>query len=494
MEEKVDGQNMDKKRELWEEFRNRGYLNFASFGSIGGTTSVHDREALTGGHTKEDIKEWFLNPDEFIEDVNDQSRLYYISESIYYRTINYYTNLLLLDYVLVPTFFQFEDADLEKIMKSKEKVVEYCDAIINKPTLRKIIKAVLKDSCYYGYERKEGKQYYLQRLPNKYCREGAIVNGFPSIEFDFSYFDTNSERLELYDSEFQTKYNSYTNGTEDKWQMLEPDKSICIPMESEDYNFPALTSLFIDLADLESYYNYMKQATETDISKILIQKAPMNKETGEMLVDPSDILFFHNAIAEILEERYKVVSTPFEVESIKFTEGKSSDAGFTGLSDMKRKVLDGAGLSKAVLGDTDSATGLKYNHDVAVSFVFSIIEKIEAWVNYRLKSISTRKLGFKVKFLRTTGNTQEGIFKTMNTLLSIGGSLFATISAAGMNPDDYMALLQLENLMGVKDMLTLPQSIHTQSGSGEEKEAGRPEQDDIGDAGEITRDTDGNDR
>lgn len=477
-------------RESWEKMRKSGYGNFASKGASGGLFR-EEREAIDINSDKADILEWLTNPDDSSTEIRNQSRLYYINESMYYRVINYYTNLLLLDYVYIPAFLDFESLDKEKVLKSKEKVVEYCDSVLSKPALRNIIKAVLKDSCYFGYERKEGKQFYMQRLLNEFCREGAIVNGFPTIEFDFSYFEADEDKLELYDSEFTAKYNAYTNGTEDKWQMLDEKKTMCIPMESEDYNFPALTSLFADIIDLNDYYAYMKASTESDVSKVLIQKAPMNENTGEMLVEPEDILFFQKAIADILEDKYKVVSTPFEVDSINFTRGKSGDAGYSGLTDMKRKILDGAGLSKAVLGDTDSATGLKYNHDVAVSFVFSIVEKIEAWANYRLKSIGTRKIGFKVKFLRTSGNTQENTFDLMNSLLAVGGSLYATISSAGVNPDDYMALVQYENMMGVKDMLTLPQSIHTQSG---DKEAGRPEQREVEETGEQARDGDTNDR
>lgn len=479
-------------RDKWSEIRSKGYLNFASVGLGGSLSGAEERESLVGDYTKEDVVGWFLNPDDYVDEIRNFSRLYYISSSIYYRTINYYTNLLLLDYVLIPTFFFMEEGDLEAIAKSKEKVAMYCNDIVNKPAMRNIIKAVLKDSYYFGYERKDGGKYYMQRLLNEFCREGGLVNGFPTVEFDFSYFDINPARLDMYDSEFTSKYNAYTNGTEDKWQPLDPKKTMCIPMESEDFNFPALTSMFTDLIDLDVYYNYMKQATETDISKILIQKAPMNEETGEMLVEPEDILFFQNAIAEILEDRYKVVSTPFQVDDISFARGKAGDAGFTGLDDMKRKVLDGAGLSKAVLGDTDGATGLKYNHEVAVGFVFAIVEKIEAWVNHRIGSIGTRKFGFKVKFLRTTGNSQETVFEVMNKLLSIGGSLYTTISAAGVNPDDYMALVQLENLMGVKDMLSLPQSIHTQSNKDEEGEPGRPKQDEVEDTGEQQIDDDTN--
>ena len=224
-------------------------------------------------------------------------------------------------------------------------------------------------------------------------------------------------------------------------------------MESEDFNFPALTGIFDDLIDLDDYFAYMKEATELDTARILLQTPPMNDKTGEMLVDPDIVEFFQKAIAGVLDDKFKVVSTPFDVDSINFTQSKAGDVGFDGVEKMKDAVWNGVGVAKPIFGETDSASGVRLNHSTKTAFVFSIVEKIEVWVNQRLKYIATKKYPFKVKFLPTTNLYRKETFDMFNTLLSIGGSLYMAISSAGINPDDYIRLLQLENLEGAKDHL-----------------------------------------
>ena len=85
----------------------------------------------------------------------------------------------------------------------------------------------------------------------------------------------------------------------------------------------------------------------------------------------------------------------------------------------------------------------------------------------------------------------EKILDMYYKLLSIG-TISPVISSMGMNPESYIKILQLENMEGIKDYLQVPSSMHTQpSGDGE---GGAPSKgdDEIGDAGEQTRDDDGN--
>lgn len=484
----MDREKMTKEeKDIFDKYKEIGHRAFSAIGI--GSTSSSSAASLSDNVSKEDVEDWFLNPDTFSKEIRDFSRLLYIKKGVYYTAINFYTNLLTLDYVLIPRFVHAEDIDKDAVIDSKMKAVEYCDDILQKPVVRNIIKATLKDGCYFGYERSDKGVFYLQRLPNDFCREDALIGGLPSISFDFDYFTNREEKLEMYDSEFTTKFNAYQNGTEDRWQRLDHLKTICIPMESEDFNFPALSGVMSDLIDLDDYHKYMKQSIELDVARILIQTPPMNKETGEMLVDPEEVRFFQSAIAEVLDERFKVVSTPFEVDSIKFTQSQSGDSGLSSVDKMRESIWNGVGIPKSIFGEPEGATGQKISLDANISYVMAIVEKIEMWINRKLRGVGTKQHSFKVKYMSTTRSEES--FGTFNDLLSIGGSLEAAIANAGINPDDYMGLLQLENIVGIKDDLTLPQSIHTQGGDGER---GAPKKEEVTDGGDATRDGDGNDR
>lgn len=498
-QENLTAENLPTNRQelIREAYKKTKYKNFAKVGNFGGNSSRHKRKTLSDAFTKEDIQKWFTDPDTYIKELRDLSRYLYVSKGIYYTAINFYTNLPTLDYNIIPNFYDFDESSKDKILKSKQAVFSYCDDILDKSSVRSIIKAVLKDGAYYGYERSANKSYYMQRLLNDYCREGKLINGLPSIEFDFSFFDRQEELLDGYDTEFKTKYNSYKNGKGNdlKWQVLDYTKTICIPLESDDFNFPALTGIFDDLMDLDDYYKYMKDTIEMETEKVIVQKPTMNEENGEMLVDPSDIEFFQNALASVFDERYKVVSTPFPIDTIDFTKNKMSNSGFDGVDKMKNATWNGTGIAKPVFGETDSASGLKVNYEINASYVFSIIEKLEKWLKQRLKTIGTKKYGFKVEYLRTTNVYKKDTFDMHFKMFSTGGALEPLISSMGMNPQSYIQMLQMENLEGVKDHLKIPESIYTQSGKSK-GEAGAPSSsdDDISDGGEATRDNDGNDR
>jgi hypothetical protein len=488
--------NDERKQQIRDAYRNVKSSKFASVGGLS-RSSGSGRNVLSDNFTKEDIQKWFTDPDTYSKELRDLSRYLYVSKGIYYTAINFYTNLPTLDYNIIPNFYDFSEGNKDGIMKSKQTVSDYCNDILDKSSVRSIIKAVLKDSTYYGYERKSGKSYYMQRLLNDYCKEGSLINGLPSIKFDFKFFDGQEDKLDGYDNEFRTKYNAFKNSKKDdlRWQTLEHTKTICIPLESDDFNFPALTGIFDDLMDLDDYYKYMKDTIEMETEKVVVQKPPMNEETGEMLVEPEDVYFFQDALANVFDERYKVVSTPFDIDTIDFTKNKMSNSGFDGVDKMKNAAWNGTGIAKPVFGETDSASGLKVNYEINASYIFSIIEKIEKWLKQRLKTIGTKKYSFKVEFLRTTNVYRKDTFDMHFKMFSVGGALEPLISSMGMNPDSYIKLLQMENLEGVKDHLRIPESIYTQSGDSTD-EGGAPSSgdDEISDTGERTRDTDGNDR
>lgn len=469
---------------------------FARVGGLGGSSSSVGRAALSDDYTKADIKDWFTDPDSYAEELRNLSRFLYVSKGIFYTAINFYTNLPTLDYNIIPIFYDFDTKNIDAILRSKQAVADYADEILDKSAVRNIIKAVLKDGAYFGYERKAGKSYYMQRLQNDFCREGQLVNGIPSIEFDFSFFDDDEDGslLEGYDAEFTTKFRAYQNDEDLQWQQLEPKKSLCIPMESEDFNFPALTGIFDDLIDLDDYYKYMKDTVDMETEKVIVQNPPMNEETGEMIVEVDDILFFQSALESVFDSRYKVVSTPFKINTIDFTKNKMSNSGFDGVDKMKDATWNGTGIAKPVFGETDSSSGLKVNYEINASFVFAIIEKLERWLKQRLPDIGTKRFGFKIEYLRTTNVYRKETFEMHYKLLSIGGALSPLISSVGMNPESYIKLLQMENLEGIKDHLRIPESMHTQSGDDGEGEKGAPEKGDeeLGDSGEQTRDRDTN--
>lgn len=450
-----------------------------------------DRTALSSKYKKEDIIKWFTNPDQFEKELRELSSYLYIAKGDYYQRINFLVNLMTLDYVVIPDFIPLMN-DKEKIYKEKTKADKYCSDILNKPNIRKTLKAIFKDNAFYGYERKSEGSYYMQKLNPNYCRQGVIRDGMPSIEFDFSYFkDTNEEKLDLYDKEFKRRYNSYKNGGK-QWQELNYMKSMCIPLESEDYNFPAFTGVFDDYINIDDFYQFLKDTTELDTTKLLFLKVPTSDEDAEILVDPDTVSTFVNNTAEVVSDKIKIVGMPFEVHSENLAQSKNQQNN--GIKEMENLIGRNSGISQDILSSANSSSGLKINLEVNATYVFAVLEKIQLWVTKRLKHLTQKKYKFKIEFLKTTNINRKEEFEMAYKMLTIGGSLSDVISARGMNPTNYYNLLRMESIDGVKDLLQIPESIYTSSGKS--NDGGAPSKDgtDLTDSGEKTKDTDGNDR
>lgn len=488
-------ENKDKKKAAIQKLMELGTARFGFLGSSDDSASA-DLVKLSDEFTKSDIKSWFIDPEANKEDLINVSRYFYISQGYYYRIVNYYVDLLRLDYVMTPKFMTLEMSDKETVFQQELEVRNYLEKIIDKTTVRKLLKAVLKEGVFYGYEREKGDEYYLQRLPSQFCRMGSeVVNGLLTIEFNFSFFDNKEDTIfDLYDPEFKSLYNKYVSDGDLKWQQLNPDRTVLIMLEEDDYTFPMLTGTFFDSIDLDDFYMYLKKGIQKDITKLLIQKGDINPETGDPVTDPEILAFYQEAISEVLGEDTNVISTLFDVDTIDFTSSKSGDAGYTSVDTMRDKVMSGASMSDAILGNGDSATALRMNHNSNVSYMMTLLEKIEKWINTRLRENFASDIIYSIRYMPTTTVNRDEIFKLHKQMLDVGGSLFSTISSMGMNPYEYIDLIKYENLMGYKDELELTGNINTQTT--DTTEGGRPEVEDgkISDSGEQTKDTDGNDR
>lgn len=506
---KNEDKKINKQEEYLEILKREGITpqTFSMFGGGGENINPFGFDRLSDQFSVQDISSWILDPEGNSEELINVARLFYFSKAYVNRVINHYVDIMRLDYNILPEFKTLELPDKDELYESIQEVRNYLDYVIGKTTVRNMLKTVLNKGIYFGYERNDGDMYHIQTLPNEFCRRGVVVNGLHTIEFNFDeFFDGEDDpKFESFDPEFKTLYRkSLTEEDANGWYQLNPEFSVIILSEEEDFSLPFITGLMLDLLDLDDFYGYMKKGIERDVSQILIHKGEIDQETGEPLTNPEILQFFHMALEQGLRDMNHdatVVSTVFDVDSIDFTKSKSSDAGYTSVDTVEDKVSAGSGVSDSLLGKGDSATSLKLNNANVIAYVMHLLEKIEKWVNTRLRERASGDYYFKVRYLPTTYNEDynDNIYKKSKGLLDIGGSLLYAISSAGINPYEYINMVMLESIMEFKDILELPLNINTTSGEdikdSEDSEPGRPKSDDgdLSDGGEQTRDDDAND-
>jgi hypothetical protein len=228
--------------------------------------------------------------------------------------------------------------------------------------------------------------------------------------------------------------------------------------------------MYLALLNNEEYQEIIKLGQQIDITKLIVQKIPTDKD-GNITMPKELVEILHQSLKEILPEFANGLTTPLEIHDVPFSNQIQTKEEL--LSKAERGAFVSSGWSSALFADNGGVSSVNLNIELVTSQIYTILEKIESMFGRKFRNVvNSKNYDFKLHFFRTVNlNVQEN-FDRLYKLLEIGGALNPVLSLTGIDPDVYATLLQIENNLGVKDLLVLPQSIHTQSGSSDG--AGRP--------------------
>lgn len=484
---------------------NKKTLDFASLGEMAST--VNSSSGNASAYTKDDINTYLSNVSKYASNLRQASDYFYISSGIYKNVVNAFSNLATLDNVILPSSKTLTRSGDKSYQGYYDKVNSYADSINIKLTTRNILKSVAKYGVYVAYERSDGSDFYFQTLPIDYCRIKYKVGNDFQLEFNFKYFDKffNKEDLDfawtVYPKEFKSLYNRYKSdrkSSKPEWQMLDIKKTICITADDDDVYFvPMFTGTFEAILNNEEYKDLIKLGQTLDISKLIVQKVPTDKD-GNILMPKELVQFFHNELKRILPEGASGVTTPMEIADVSFANTNQSKEEL--LAKAERGAFVSSGFSSSIFSENGGNTGLQMNIEYVTSNIFAILEKIEDMFNRKFRGVAnTKTYEFRLKFHRTTNINIGENFDRAFKLLSVGGAIQPIFSLLGFDVETYTTMLQVENDLGIKDLLTIPQSMHTQNGSDSQqsdptndKKVGNPKKSekDLTDAGVKSRNAD----
>lgn len=472
--------------------------DFASVGEMIATTAPKNSTK----YTKDDISTYLSNTGKYGENLRSVSDFFYDSNGIYKNIINSFTNLATLDNIILPSALTIQKKADKSYGVYLDKVRSYADSVNVRLTTRNILKSIAKYGGYVAYQRNEGSEYYFQDLPLNYVRIKYRVGNDYQLEFNFKYFDKffNKEELDfawlVYPPEFKKLYNKYKADKKSRtpeWQMLDIKSTICVIPDNDQPNFiPMFSGMFEALLDNEEMKDLIKLGEKLDITKLIVQKVPTDKD-GNILMPKDLVQYFHNELKRILPEGANGVTTPMEIKDVAFANQSQSKEEL--LAKAERGAFVASGHSSGLYADTGGHTGLQMNVEVVTSNIYAVLERIEDMFNRKFKGVAnTKTYEFKLKFFRTTNVNVGDNFDRMFQLLGIGGALLPLFSLVGIDAETYMTLLQVEQDLGVKDLLEVPQSMHTVSGSDptQQDKGGNPkkQEKDLTDAGAKTRNID----
>ena len=406
------------------------------------------------------------------------SRCYFNINGLYRRIIIYFSTMLLYDTVTVPKFIK-QNLDKTKFLKNYYKTLAFVDKMKLPQELSRIFTIMLVDGVYYGliYDTPDGSIIFGD-LPRSYCRTRfRSNNGNQLLEFNVEYFNSFIEEREreLVLSNFPKSIMEYwrrwEKGEEDTpWYLCQENEGVAftcsIDGNSSTNTLPFFIQTIPAISRLKDYQKADLDAVENELSKLVINRIPLDKE-NELAFELPEVEAVHRGIVDMLSDNPHVdVITTFcdtDVASL----GSTVDNVRNDLSTITHLVYNEAGVSKQLF-DNDSAISIQYSVQNDLSLVLSLVKVIERWLSFELnyKFGRNEEFFYEINILPISHYNREEMSNLYLKGAQYGYSKFYAGAALGIKQTDLISLTMVENDFLDLDARMVPlQSSHTTANS-----------------------------
>ncbi len=455
--------------------------------------------------SKERLRTFMKNPKSNEDKLRSLSQFLYRFSQPYRRLIQYYAQMIDPSmYTVIPKIQNLMSSELDENSVLTD-VYNTCSAIralnLRNQLLKFLIIAWREDTAY-GYIYADETGSYIMPLDGNYCKISSIdtENNTYNFAFDFTYFRSHSDFLEYWDKEFKRKYDAYTSDTSMRWQELDPERTFCIKVNSDDTTLstPPFLAMFEQIIDLIDTQSIQKVKNELSIYKLLIfaMKTRQSAQSADQFtVDTETVADYYNRILPLLPPEVSAILSPVDIETIEFKDNATEDVDMVATSMHNlfanagsSQILDSSKISGSMAFETsmmvDSAQGL------------CLLPQIECWVNAYLTN-SIHEHGF-VKFIRESIYTRKNRVTQIQTAAQYGVPVKMEWGALlGYDPIDLIASQQLESALHLAEKWIPVQSSATMSSQGikglgsdvDPTQGGAPTKDasELSEAGDKTR-------
>ena len=263
--------------------------------------------------------------------LRELSRFAYRYFGIYERVINYYSRLLLFDYVVTPKVKG--NISKNKILNKYNNALSFLDKISIPVNFQYITYKVLKNGAYYGLFRVFDDGITFQELPVEYCRSRyKDSRGIDILEFNLSYFrkiTSESDRQEVLSSfpkEVVKQWERVKNSKNITNNWVELDTKVGVVFHFGDF-VPYFVNAIPELLRLDEAQDREGDREAEELQKLLINKMPISSKTGEMIFEPDEAAVMHKGLVDMLSNnKYIDVLTTYGETSLEQAQTTTSQA------------------------------------------------------------------------------------------------------------------------------------------------------------------------
>lgn len=445
---------------------------------------------------KETLRGYIRNLNSNEANLRNLSWYLYFRSQVYARLVNFYANMFCLDArSVIPQYDLIKDADKNKILKSYQDTINILDNMRLQQELYNAYLTCFVQDVFYGVVFYDDTGIFIYPFPADYARiSGKYMTGDFSYSIDCSYFTRYPELLEWYQEPFK-KLNDEYKRTNQKWQPMPAEYSLCLKYRSEDIQtiLPVFTPLFEALINLSDLEDIQAVTNEQSIYKLLwmeLETLDGTKEPDDWKVDPQLAnQYFNKMINNALPEYISAALIPGKLNEISFPNDQATDT--SKIASATETVLNTAGGAEVLNGASINNTfafklATIQNTEYAIS---SLLPQTQSWVNRFLATKISNPC--KVKFFPISVYTKEDYKDQLLEAAQNGLSTkLAYNTLNGFSEKETLALNFLEEeILELNDKLVPLSTSYTKTGTDGEVGQGRPEidEDELSDSGERSR-------
>lgn len=472
--------NVSKERKNMVNFSQRDFARLAITDLSNTSSGRRFLKKYTQAQVREAIENFKQEKNQEI--LRDISQMLWAKSPQYQRLIKYFSGMALFSQVITP-IKDLRDVSKQKVVKQFTEVGELLKLMNLRHEMSKVLSVGFREDIFYGYIHRDKRSFYIQKMPSEICTPSSVEDGVLNFSVDMSYFDKNKGAISQWNREIQEKYRLWLrqrdiNPKISKWVELDAKNTICIKI-NEDISeiFPPFAGTFDSIFDIEAFKELRKDKETLGNYMILTQKLPMrtgSENNNDFLIDKDFMTFFHNQASDVVPENVGVITSPMEIEPVKFDQDR---ADRDGVGKATRDFWEGSGTAQLLFSsDNNSSAGLAMSIKSDEEIVFAVLTQIERWINRYLKN-EYANLFFNVSILPVTRFNQDTIYKMYLESATYGVPVKSHLSATvGLDPIEVMNMSYLENdLLKMHDEWIPLQSSHTLSDEPSAgKEDGRP--------------------
>lgn len=426
--------------------------------------------------TRDQIRRAVDNPFDELEILQQASEMLSVTNGIYQEVLNYQANMLTDDYMLIPVNVGKVKTS-EKMIKILEEQSNFLSKYNIKYNAKWMRHKILKTGELFIYIVENSDSNIIQELPGAFCKIVAKENDVHRFAIDLSKLNDNI--IEYMPKEIQIAYKKYKNGNKglkliDRTWYQVGNRGVAFTLcENKPKSTPYYSSIFDDLIELEDKKDLKSQNDIVDAIKLIHQKLPYDKETGQLLINTKQAQAIHNATKQNLPKGTAIVTHHLDTEILTLSDSNSKlDNSIKQATD---SAYDSAGISAELFNGKKNSNEAIASGIVVDSLVPKRLQKmIENWLNFELSL--NKKLGvqFKIRFVDTTEFNKDSKIKIARENMAYGGSRLEFLATSGYEPQEGLNLLKMEGLLGMDKIMIPQQSAHTLSSKDKSKDNGRP--------------------